>query len=233
MQQFAVRKTSLVLLVFVLMMTGFMTSVVNAEDNVFYCLENKDKCTEDGTPIDEKKDSKDEGPIAEKTDDKGSKAGLSAWDYIQTIFALIFVVGLLFALLKFVNRKNRIYDKNRFMKNMGGISLGQHKSIQLVAVGETYYLIGVGEDIRLLKEITDADEIEKLMEHYEAVDMSSATGLLEQMLTKIPKLKKNSKQQEEATTDFSKIFNHRLDEIKEDRKRHISQLTEKERDHDD
>ena len=48
------------------------------------------------------------------------------------------------------------------MKNMGGISLGQHKSIQLVVIGESYYLIGVGDDIRLLKEITDPDEIDKL-----------------------------------------------------------------------
>ena len=53
------------------------------------------------------------------------------------------------------------------MKNMGGISLGQHKSIQLVVIGESYYLIGVGDDIRLLKEITDPDEIDKLVEFYE------------------------------------------------------------------
>ena len=83
-------------------------------------------------------------------------------DYIKTLFALVFVIGLLFGLLKFVNRKNRLYDKNRLMKNMGGISLGQHKSIQLVVIGESYYLIGVGDDIRLLKEITDPDEIDKL-----------------------------------------------------------------------
>ena len=54
-----------------------------------------------------------------------------------------------------------------FMKNMGGISLGQHKSIQLVVIGESYYLIGVGDDIRLLKEITDPAEIDKLIEFYE------------------------------------------------------------------
>ena len=52
------------------------------------------------------------------------------------------------------------------MKNMGGISLGQQKSIQLVVIGEAYYLIGVGDDIRLLKEITDTEEINKLVEFY-------------------------------------------------------------------
>ena len=41
--------------------------------------------------------------------------------------------------------------KISLMKNMGGISLGQHKSIQLVVIGETYYLIGVGDDIQFIK----------------------------------------------------------------------------------
>ena len=80
--------------------------------------------------------------------------------------AFVFVVGLLFGLLKVINRKNRLYDKSRFMKNMGGISLGQHKSIQLVVIGESYYIIGVGDDIRLLKEITDPEEIDTLVEFY-------------------------------------------------------------------
>ena len=211
----------------------FITSVTYAEDNVFFCMENKDNCTEDGTPIDEKKEEENENPITEENDDKNTSVGLSAWDYIKTLFALVFVVGLLFALLKFVNRKNRMYDKNRFMKNMGGLSLGQHKSVQLVAVGNSYYLIGVGEDIQLLKEITDPDEISALMEHYDEVDASSTTGLLEQILMKIQKKKKDANQSENHTTDFSNIFNTRLEEIKEERKRHLNQLTERERNHDE
>ena len=89
----------------------------------------------------------------------------------------MFVLGLLFGLLKFVNRKNKLYDKSRFMKNMGGISLGQHKSIQLVVIGESYYLIGVGDDIRLLKEITDPEEIETIVEFYEGESTEIATAL--------------------------------------------------------
>lgn len=233
MKRFAIRKLSLILMTFAIIIAPFMTSVANAEDNVFYCMENKDKCSEDGTPIVENDEKEDENPIAEDTDDKSSTVGLSAWDYIKTLIALVFVVGLLFALLKFVNRKNRMYDKNRFMKNMGGLSLGQHKSVQLVAVGDSYYLIGVGDDIRLLKEITDADEIAALMEHYDEGDGSSTKGLLEIMLTKIPKKNKDTNQSGNDQADFSNIFNTRLDEIKEERKRHISQLTEKERNHDE
>ena len=74
--------------------------------------------------------------------------------------------------------KIKLYDKNRLMKNMGGISLGQHKSIQLVVIGESYYLIGVGDDIRLLKEITDPEEIDKLVEFYEEDSTESTHGML-------------------------------------------------------
>lgn len=233
MKQFAVRRISLLLIIFAVVVSGFVAEPVFAEDNVYFCMQNKDKCTEDGKPIDDKDATEDKEPIKEADSKKASKVGVSAWDYIRTLFALAFVVGLLFVLLKFVNRKNRMYDKNRFMKNMGGLSLGQHKSVQLVAVGDKYYLIGVGEDIRLLKEITDDDEITALIEHYEEVDASPATGWLEQIFSRISKMKKSSNEPEDKTTDFSQVFKSRLDEIKEERKRHISQLTEKERDKDE
>ena len=107
-------------------------------------------CKEDGTPIDEQKEEENENRLQRKMTTR-SAVGLTAWDYIKTLFALVFVVGFLFALLKFINRKNRMYDKNRFMKNMGGFSLGQHKSVQLVVIGKPYYLIGVGEDIQSIE----------------------------------------------------------------------------------
>ena len=50
---------------------------------------------------------------------EGRSSWFIGWDYIKTIFALLFVVGLLFGLLKLVNRKNRLYDKNRFHEKYG------------------------------------------------------------------------------------------------------------------
>jgi len=174
-------------------------------------------------------------PSADDLTTDKADVGSSAGDYIKTLFALVFVLGLLFGLLKFVNRKNKLYDKNRLMKNMGGISLGQHKSIQLVVIGESYYLIGVGDDIRLLKEITDSDEIDKLVEFY-AGDTSTeiASGMLNRILAKVAgKSKKDLNPKAEETTDFGTVFKSQLEEMKEDRKRHISRLTEKERNRDE
>ncbi len=187
---------------------------------------------------DSEKDSKEpetdiETPAADRTSN-GAAVGSSVGDYIKVLFALLFVVGLLFGLLKLVNRKSRLHDKSRLMKNMGGLSLGQQKSIQLVIIAESYYLIGVGTDIRLLKEITDPEEINKLVEFYEGDSMESATGMLNRVLTKVTsKSKRDEIDRTEASTDFGDLFKSRLDEMKEERKRHINRLTEKERNRDE
>lgn len=199
--------------------------LVSANDNVLDCIENPEKCEETG-PL-------NPGIDVEENEQK-SAVGVTAWDYARTIFALVFVVSLLFFLLKFINRRNRMYDKNKLMKNMGGLSLGQHKSVQLINVGNTYYLIGVGEEIRLLKEITDEEEISTLIEYYEEVDGNESTGLLNQLLVKIMSRKTGkTNRTNDGSQDFSNIFNSRLDEVKEERKRRLRQMTEKERDQDD
>lgn len=179
------------------------------------------------------KDTDADTPATDLTTDK-APVGSSVGDYIKTLFALLFVIGLLFGLLKFVNRKNRLYDKSRFMKNMGGISLGQHKSIQLVVIGESYYLIGVGNDIRMLKEITDPEEIDKLIEFYDGDTPDSTSGMLNQLLAKVAvKTKKSPYESSEEAPDFSNLFKSRIEEMKEERKRHIGRLTEKERNRDE
>lgn len=192
----------------------------NSGDMIFDCFESEEGCEENETPIDDEESS-------------DAAKGLSAKDYIRALFALVFVVGLLFGLLKFMNSRNRAYDKNRLMKNMGGISLGQHKSIQLVVIGDTHYLIGVGDDVRLLKEITDPEELEKLRSFYKESQVESTKGLLEQLLMKFTKKDKANPYQSEENTDFSQLLNSRLDEMKEERNRQISRLTEKERNKDE
>lgn len=172
-------------------------------------------------------------PIADPSSDRKA-VGSSVGDYIKVMVALLFVVGLLYGLLKLVNRKNRLYDKNRFMKNMGGLSLGQHKSIQLVIIGGSYYLVGVGDDVRLLKEITDPTEIDKLVEFYKGDELEVAKGMLSRILGKMTGASKIAPTSpSDGSADFGELFKTKLDEMKEERQRHISRLTEKERNHDE
>ncbi|MFS0574215.1 flagellar biosynthetic protein FliO [Sporosarcina sp. 179-K 3D1 HS] len=227
MKSMIVRKIGFAILLIVTLLTSAPAVSVHAETSPNTTVSDfYDK--DSGEEVEVEMNS--EEPAADRTED-GAAVRLSAWDYIKTFFALLFVVGLLFAVLKFMNRKNRMYDKTRLMKNLGGLSLGQQKSIQLVVVGESYYLIGVGEDIRLLKEITDPQEIESLLSFYEDGPTVATTGLLQSLLDKVTGRKKTHDHENSAEMemDFSDQFKARLEEMKEERKRQIRRLTEKER----
>ncbi|WP_432359321.1 flagellar biosynthetic protein FliO [Sporosarcina sp. UB5] len=169
---------------------------------------------------------KDE-PAANHSQD-GAAVGLSWWDYTKTLLALFFVVGLLLALLKFINRKNRAFSQHRLMKNVGGLSLGQQKSIQLVVIGDSYYLIGVGDEVRLLKEITDAHEVKALENYFEEEEYHSPPGLMNKWLTMFPLRKGDLSEEGDEPADFKKMFTSRLDELKAERKKHLNRLAEKE-----
>ena len=41
------------------------------------------------------------------------------------IFATVFVVGLLYSVLKFVNKKGRLFKSTQLIENLGGTTLGQ------------------------------------------------------------------------------------------------------------
>ena len=112
------------------------------------------------------------------------------WDYVRIVFALLFVIVFLFALLKFINRKNRMFNQHELMKNIGGLSLGQNKSIQLVVIGETYFIVGVGDEVRLLKEITDAEEINVLENYFKNNDEQSPSNIVDKIMTMLKESKR-------------------------------------------
>lgn len=206
-----------------------------ANENVYDCYENNKDCLEEGelenpsSPTDEEQNNL--GPNT----DGNRKIGLSAWEYIKTFLALLFVVGILFFLLKFLNRKNKIYDKNRYMKNLGGISLGQQKSIQLVMIGEQYYLVGVGEDIRLLKEITNETEIEQLVSFYNEADEVSVNSPVEKVLSFLSTTSKKEQQKESQQSEqpFTLELKKQMDKMTSERKEKLRKLSKKEQGDDD
>src|SRR5690625_7861512 len=90
------------------------------------------------------------------------------------IFALLLILALIFFLSKLFNKKNNNLHQLNMMENMGGISVGQNKSIQIVRIGTQFYVVGVGENIDLLKEITDENLQQELIQNEtEAVKFKS------------------------------------------------------------
>src|SRR5690606_1347958 len=89
------------------------------------------------------------------------------FNLIQMVFALFLILALIYLLLKFLNKRNKIFNKVRALENLGGIAVGPSKSIQIVRVGNKLYLVGVGENVQLLEELEDEDLKEEIMRSYQ------------------------------------------------------------------
>ena len=137
---------------------------------------------------------------------------VTAWDYIKMIFALLFVVLLLYGLLRFVNSRNKTFQHNQLIQNLGGVGVSQGKSVQLLQVGNSLFLVGIGEDITLLKEIEDPEEIEKLTKIYEEKqDIGKTVPYIAEL---VHRLKENvtskSKSNEKKDPSFNETFQKKL-----------------------
>jgi flagellar protein FliO/FliZ len=160
-----------------------------------------------------------DSPADDEQSDSGT-VSLSLWDYLKMIFALLFVVGLLYGLLRFVNKRNLQYQKNRLIQNHGGINLGQHKSVQVLEIGSSFYLVGVGEDITLLKEITDPAEIEKFRKNYEDRETAAPLPYIAEVWESL-KGKTGQTKTTDSESKFQDVFQQRLKELKDSRKKGI------------
>lgn len=177
------------------------------------CLKNPENCQQ--------------SPSA-ATDENRAAVGITAFDYIKMLVALLFVLGLLIFILRFINKRNVNYQQNSFVRNVGGVSVGQQKSVQVIQIGNSLYVVGVGEDVQLIKEITDPNEIEQLLNFYNEKQAITTTPYIAELLTKLKK--KPNDEQKLENADFGDILNERLTNIKKERKHELEKWKEKERD---
>lgn len=87
--------------------------------------------------------------------------------FFRMILAFGFVVLLIYGLAKFLNKRTRSFAGTRSLESLGGISVGQNRSIQIVKVGDRLLVVGVSNTIQLLKEIDDESEVERLLQERE------------------------------------------------------------------
>jgi flagellar protein FliO/FliZ len=101
---------------------------------------------------------------ANSPDDFGKfGSGLKMVGYV--IFCLILIIALFFIIIKVISQKNKLLMAGRSIKTIGGVSLGQNKSLQVVEVGHTLFVVGVGDNVQLVSKIEDSEEIEYILEH--------------------------------------------------------------------
>ena len=181
-----------------------------ASPNVQDCLENSEDCEEEN--FDQDKDSNKENDFLTENNSNDSLL----LNVIRMVFALFLVLALIYIAIRFIGKRNNLLNDARSMENLGGISLGPNRSIQIVRVGGKFYLIGVGENVELLEEVTDEQLIESLMK-----DQEQSTGVIQTILGK---KRKNDRTQNK--TDFKKLFKTELDQLKQNRQTIINQNKE-------
>ncbi|WP_051330708.1 flagellar biosynthetic protein FliO [Aneurinibacillus terranovensis] len=87
---------------------------------------------------------------------------------LQTIVALLLIIGFIYLLFRFLNKRQHQFFGRTFVRPLGGCSLGPQKSLQVVQIGSSIYIVGVGENVQLIRHIEDPEEIENLLDSMDA-----------------------------------------------------------------
>lgn len=142
-------------------------------------------------------------------------SNVKLWDYIKVLFALIFVLGLLLFVLRFLNKKSAVFDQASAIQNLGGVSVGQQKSVQVIKIGSQVLIVGVGDDVRILSEVKDEREIELILNSFNAQDGGQTKPYMLELLNKFNK--KKTHPTGKADKDFGEVFDKTLSELKKER----------------
>ena len=210
------------LVVGIVWMSVLFTPISNgtfAASNTFIddCYENPDLCKQDTSTG------------ADTDTSESASVGIGFWQYIKILVALVFVIGLLLYVLKFLNKRNVKYQQNSVIKNIGGTQVGPQKSVQLLSIGNSIYVVGVGEDVQLLKEIDSAEEIEKLLNQFEGNQSIATTAPYVAELFKKFK-KKDQLKDISDNPNFNEMFQKKIGKLKQERSEELERWKEQERD---
>lgn len=182
-------------------------SVSNCEDDIENCLDieqNENQVTN----IDSKQSKDTTGSLLK---------GL-----LKIAFALLLILTLIYVMVKLFGRKNHLVNQTNVLENLGGISLGHNKSIQMIRIGDQLLLVGVGDNIELLSEITDEALIKQVINAQDA--MQDQNSIVSTFMNKIGQKKTD----DENRNYFKHLFVQELQQIKANRQHSIRKQYSKE-----
>ncbi|EKN63679.1 flagellar biosynthetic protein FliZ precursor [Neobacillus bataviensis LMG 21833] len=80
------------------------------------------------------------------------------------IFSFAAIIMLLLLFLKFLKAKSKQISSQSPVYSMGGHSLGGNRSLQLMMIGKTLYILGIGNDVQLLRTIEPGEEQDAILQ---------------------------------------------------------------------
>lgn len=116
-------------------------------------------------------------------------------------------------------------------KHLGGVPLGQNKSLQIVEIGNKVYLLGVGQEVQLIHILETEEELNSIKQSIQVE--SEQTHRLIKSIDQIPILKyvrnQISKQRQgiDNMNQFEHVLSEKLNQLKERRRETFNQWLEK------
>jgi flagellar protein FliO/FliZ len=209
------------LLVLVTLLGSKYGAYAESFDSAKDCIEDPSKCSEE-----QLKDTNKNEETKTENMEETVNVGLTFWDFLKMIFASIFVIALLYAILKFINKKSRSFSSNQLVENLGGTPLGTNRSIQIVKIGKRVLIVGVGEDVKLIKEIEDEEEARQIIEDYN--NRMDQLVQPSDIVTKLIERTRNMKQGKSGEeVSFSSTLKAQLEEISKGRKKLFDEMDKK------
>ncbi|MGN7470221.1 flagellar biosynthetic protein FliO [Brevibacillus sp. SAFN-007a] len=106
----------------------------------------------------------------------GSGTGSMIGYLVQVIFSLGFIAVLIFFLLRFLGRR-QVGQSQGPIKIISAAALGNGKTLQVVMIGESLYIVGVGENVQLLRRIEPGEEVDLILSEAEIRPLQNPLSL--------------------------------------------------------
>ncbi|MEF2965201.1 flagellar biosynthetic protein FliO [Paenibacillus sp. M1] len=157
---------------------------------------------------------------------------INIWgDLVTVIVVLAIIIVLIVLLIRFLGKKNRYLAQSRSIRTMGAIGLGPNKSLQVIEVGGTIYLVGVGENITLVDKISDPEEALRLQQAFEeeGTEFSGFASAVSGLISRFRKEPEEVSEELEGTS-FHEVFHSQLQKMP-NRKRQLEELMKDQEEH--
>ena len=134
----------------------------------------------------------------------------------KLIFYTLLIIVMIYGLIKFLAVRQKKLQPNQAVKLMGGTPLGNNKSLQLVKVGEKVYLIGVGDQVTLIKEFSESDEINSIETNLEnqSTLFTSPLANISTSIVNFSKEKISKRMETKPNLSFEHLFKQSLNKQK-------------------
>ncbi|MEF3304827.1 flagellar biosynthetic protein FliO [Paenibacillus sp. GYB003] len=150
----------------------------------------------------------------------------------KVIFFLILIIGIFLVIMKVLAKKKWSWTSGRAVfHSLGGLTVGPNKSVQIVEIGRSLYVLGVGDDVKLIHKIDDPEEIAYITASLSPDSASGAFGWqkLRDLLGGPTKRETQTVEDEtEVAATFQSVFQSKLKHMA-DRKKIMEDLLQDDR----